>query len=76
MLAPIPKGAGASPSARSQAEALASRGVRVALLTPDRAARRAFGRNALDAARIPGAAREGRRQGAAHAERIGEIWRG
>ncbi|MEV4042539.1 NTE family protein [Streptomyces sp. SAI-195] len=76
VLAPIPKGAGASPSARSQAETLAARGARVALLTPDRDARRAFGRNALDASRIPGAAREGRRQGAAHAERIGEIWRG
>ncbi|MGV9911554.1 patatin-like phospholipase family protein [Streptomyces tendae] len=76
VLAPISKGAGASPSARSQAETLASRGARVALLTPDRAARRAFGRNALDASRIPGAAREGRRQGVAHAERIGEIWQG
>ncbi|WP_375336303.1 MULTISPECIES: patatin-like phospholipase family protein [Streptomyces] len=76
VLAPIPKGAGASPSARTQAETLASRGARVALLTPDRAARRAFGRNALDASRIPGAAREGRRQGAAHAGRIGEIWQG
>ncbi|WP_328659307.1 patatin-like phospholipase family protein [Streptomyces sp. NBC_00334] len=76
VLAPVPKGAGASPSARTQAEALAARGTRVALLTPDRAARRAFGRNALDASRIPGAAREGRRQGATHAERIGQIWHG
>ncbi|MEU5144359.1 MULTISPECIES: patatin-like phospholipase family protein [Streptomyces] len=75
VLAPIPKGAGASPSARSHAETLSARGARVALLTPDREARRAFGRNALDASRIPGAAREGRRQGTAHAERIGEIWR-
>ncbi|WP_308401159.1 patatin-like phospholipase family protein [Streptomyces sp. AC512_CC834] len=74
VLAPIPKGAGASPSARSQAETLAAHGARTALLVPDRAARRAFGRNPLDAARIPGAAREGRRQGALHAERIGEIF--
>ncbi|WP_399888885.1 patatin-like phospholipase family protein [Streptomyces sp. BBFR51] len=76
VLAPIPKGAGASPSARSQVGTLAARGARVALLTPDREARRAFGRNPLDASRIPGAAREGRRQGAAHAERVREIWHG
>jgi NTE family protein len=76
VLAPIPKGPGASPSAATQVASLAAGGTRAALLVPDRAARRAFGRNPLDASRIPGAARAGLRQGAAHAERIRAVWHG
>jgi NTE family protein len=76
VLAPIPKGPGASPSAAAQVASLAAGGTRAALLVPDRAARRAFGRNPLDASRIPGAARAGLRQGAAHAERIRAVWHG
>lgn len=74
VLAPIPKGPGASPSAAGHVAALEAGGARVALLTPDRAARRAFGRNPLDATRVPGAARAGLRQGAAHAERVHSLW--
>ncbi|MFI8948533.1 patatin-like phospholipase family protein [Streptomyces sp. NPDC053750] len=76
VLAPIPKGAGASPSAESQVRSLTSRGIRATLLTPDRAARRAFGRNPLDATRIPAATREGLRQGRAQAPRIRTTWHG
>ncbi|WP_181765598.1 patatin-like phospholipase family protein [Streptomyces albidus (ex Kaewkla and Franco 2022)] len=74
VLAPIPKGPGASPSATDQVASLAADGTQVALLVPDRAARRAFGPNPLDATRIPGAARAGRRQAAAEAERVHAIW--
>ncbi|AQS67546.1 patatin-like phospholipase family protein [Streptomyces pactum] len=76
VLAPIPKGAGASPSAATQVQTLVSNGARAALLTPDRQARRAFGRNPLDAGRIPAAAREGLRQGTAQADRIRTTWQG
>ncbi|MCZ1002021.1 patatin-like phospholipase family protein [Streptomyces mirabilis] len=75
VLAPIPDVPGATPSAFDQ---VASRGgrYRAALLVPDRAARRAFGRNALDASRIPGAARAGLRQAAEYAEEVRAVWHG
>ncbi|GGZ74931.1 patatin-like phospholipase family protein [Streptomyces bluensis] len=76
VLAPIPKGPGASPSTSDQVASLEAGGARAALLVPDRAARRAFGRNPLDASRIPGAAREGRRQAAEHAEQVRAVWHG
>ncbi|WP_244902991.1 patatin-like phospholipase family protein [Streptomyces ambofaciens] len=76
VLAPIPKAAGATPSAATQVASLTAKGARATLLTPDRAARRAFGRNPLDASRIPGAAREGRRQGTEQADRVRTIWHG
>ncbi|MDH6627448.1 NTE family protein [Streptomyces sp. LBL] len=76
VLAPIPKGPGAGPSASDQVAALAAGGTRAALLTPDRPARRAFGRNPLDASRIPDAAHAGHRQATAHAEQIRTIWQG
>lgn len=74
VLAPIPKAAGASPSAVTQVRTLASNGTRATLLTPDRPARRAFGRNPLDTTRTPAAAREGRRQGRTRADHIRTIW--
>ncbi|WP_128381223.1 patatin-like phospholipase family protein [Streptomyces cavernae] len=76
VLAPIPKGPGASPSTSTQVASLVAGGARAALLVPDREARHAFGRNPLDASRIPGAARAGRRQAAAHAEQIRTVWHG
>ncbi|MFJ6573196.1 patatin-like phospholipase family protein [Streptomyces sp. NPDC091292] len=74
VLAPIPKGPGADPGAAAQVASLAKAGVRAALLVPDREARRAFGRNPLDASRIPGAARAGLRQAAESVERIRAVW--
>ncbi|GGW93566.1 hypothetical protein GCM10010297_13930 [Streptomyces malachitofuscus] len=76
VLAPIPKGPGASPGAVGQVAALRSGGARATLLTPDREARRAFGRNALDASRVPGAARAGLRQGAEYADEVRVVWHG
>ncbi|MEW2449560.1 patatin-like phospholipase family protein [Streptomyces parvulus] len=74
VLAPIPKAPGATPSARTQVRTLLAQGTRAALLTPDRASLRAFGRNLLNAECIPGAAREGRRQGREYAEAVRAVW--
>ncbi len=74
VLAPIPKGPGAVPSTSDQVATLVAGGTRATLLTPDRPARRAFGRNPLDASRIPAAARAGHRQATTHAEQIRTIW--
>ncbi|MPY62004.1 patatin-like phospholipase family protein [Streptomyces spongiae] len=74
VLAPIPKGPGASQSTSDQVAALMTGGARAALLVPDRAARRAFGRNPLDASRVPGAARAGFRQAAEYAEQVRTVW--
>jgi NTE family protein len=47
---------------------------RVAVVSPDKVSRAAIGRNVLDpAARAP-AARAGRAQAAAVAERVAEVW--
>jgi NTE family protein len=49
---------------------------RVALVTPDREAKRSFGRNLLDPARRAPAARAGRGQAAQEAVRVAEVWSG
>ncbi|WP_338018077.1 patatin-like phospholipase family protein [Streptomyces taklimakanensis] len=74
ILAPVAKGPGVA-AARHAAE-LRADGSKVALLTPDAAARRAFGRDALDPARRGPAARAGRAQAAGYAEAVAEVWRG
>lgn len=76
VLAPIPKSPGASPDVLDHVASLRAGGALATALTPDRAARRAFGRNPLDASRIPGAARAGLRQAAEHADHIRTVWHG
>ncbi|MCP3821795.1 patatin-like phospholipase family protein [Streptomyces sp. A3M-1-3] len=76
ILAPITAGGGPIASARTQAARLAADGARVLLITPDRAARDAFGRNVLDPARRAPAARAGLAQAAAHAEEVAAVWTG
>jgi len=71
VIAPLPGGAGSAPSVARQAAALAGR---VVVVTPDRAAKRAFGRNLLDPASRAPAARAGRDQAAREAARIAEAW--
>ena len=66
-----PGGAGSAPSVAKQAAALTGR---VAVVSPDRAARHAFGRNLLDPASRAPAARAGREQAAREAARITELW--
>jgi NTE family protein len=73
VLAPIARGIGPMTSATSQVEALPARS-RVALVTPDRAAQSAFGRNVLDPAKRAAAARAGLAQAAAVVDRIRSVW--
>ncbi len=73
VIAPLPGGAGPVPSVVRQAAALDGR---VAVVTPDRDAKRAFGRNVLDPARRAPAARAGRAQAAAEAARVRQVWTG
>ena len=73
VIAPLPRGIGPMPGAATQVEALRARS-RVALITPNRAATQAFGRNVLDPARRAGAARAGRAQAATLVPEIREVW--
>ncbi|MFD3416590.1 patatin-like phospholipase family protein [Streptomyces decoyicus] len=74
IVAPMAASGGPIAGPRAQGERLARQGARVCVLTPDRAARAAFGRNVLDPAKRADAARAGRRQAAAHVARIQQVW--
>ncbi|MBT3163899.1 patatin-like phospholipase family protein [Streptomyces sp. Vc74B-19] len=74
-IVPIPRAVGPHPSAPEQAAHLTEQGARVALLTPDRTARRTMGRDMADAARQPDAARAGRAQAARVAPTVAALWR-
>ncbi|MFD4228965.1 hypothetical protein [Streptomyces sp. NPDC058545] len=63
-------------SPRSQATDLEARGARVAVITPDAAARKAFGRNPLDPSRRAAAARAGLAQSATYTEKVGSVLNG
>ncbi|WP_351234704.1 patatin-like phospholipase family protein [Streptomyces sp. NPDC002133] len=76
IVAPIAVGGGPVISARTQAALLAAAGARVVLITPDRAARKAFGRNVLDPARRAPSARAGLAQATAHADEVRRLWPG
>ncbi len=71
VLAPLPHGMGTG-AARLVERLRASS--RVELVTPDAAARKAFGRNLLDPARRAGAARAGRTQAASFVDRVRSVW--
>ncbi|MGY1826284.1 MULTISPECIES: patatin-like phospholipase family protein [unclassified Blastococcus] len=73
VLAPIPRGVGPLASVDAQVTGMVSR---VAVVSPDQAARAAIGRNVLDPAAREPAARAGRVQAAAVAARVGEVWAG
>lgn len=73
VLTPMTGGFGPATASRVQVEALAALG-RVAHVEPDRRARRAFGRNVLDPARRPAAARAGRAQAADVAAEVARVW--
>ncbi|WHM39836.1 patatin-like phospholipase family protein [Streptomyces sp. BPTC-684] len=74
VLAPLALGGGPLDSPRTQVAALSAAGTRVELITPDSAARRAFGRNSLEPSRRAPAARAGRTQAAAHAAAVRKLW--
>ncbi|MGO4457923.1 patatin-like phospholipase family protein [Streptomyces sp. M-16] len=74
-IAPIPKAVGPHPSAIEQGAELAAGGASVAVLTPDRASRAAFGRNMLDQSRRGAAARAGRVQAASYVDTVRAVWK-
>jgi NTE family protein len=72
VLAPLTAGLGPLPSVAAQVREL--RGASVAVVSPDRDAKRAIGRNALDPARRAPAARAGRAQAAGAAAAVAAAW--
>ncbi|MFC5802842.1 patatin-like phospholipase family protein [Streptomyces formicae] len=74
VVAPIAVGGGPVLSARTLVSRLTASGSRVVLITPDRGARRAFGRNVLDPSRRAPSARAGLAQAPAHASQVRAIW--
>jgi NTE family protein len=73
ILAPVTAGLG--PAARIGKQIAGLNG-RVVLVTPDKAARRAFGRNVLDPARRAPAARAGNAQAVHETARVAAVWSG
>jgi NTE family protein len=71
VLAPITAGTGPIPSVATQAAQLSAA---VAVVSPDKRAKQAIGRNALDPARRASAARAGRQQAAAVASVVSDVW--
>jgi NTE family protein len=74
IVAPIRQGLGHMTNPSRQAAELARGGAQVVLISPDKAAMQAIGRNVLDPARRAPAARAGRAQAATEAARIRTLW--
>jgi NTE family protein len=74
IVAPTPLGGGPAPSARTEAEALRRGGSRVLVVSPDRAARKAAGRNPSDPSLRGAAARGGRAQAPSVAPAVRDFW--
>lgn len=75
VLAPTRAAVGPMPRLSAQVAALRSEGARVAVVSPDRAARTAIGRNVLDPARRAASARAGFAQADAVAAEVAGVWR-
>jgi NTE family protein len=73
VLAPITTGFGSMPSVARQVAALATE-TKVVVISPDKAARQAIGRNPLDPARRAGSARAGRTQAGVAAPAVAQVW--
>ncbi|MGW3104469.1 patatin-like phospholipase family protein [Streptomyces sp. NPDC001100] len=73
-VSPIPGAVGPHPSAKQQAAQLAAQGTEITLVTPDRAARRAMGRDMTADTRRPAAARAGHAQATALAHTVDAVW--
>jgi NTE family protein len=76
VLAPVPRGIRAASAAAYQAARLTRAGHAVAVVSPDRAAVAAIGRNVLDPARRAPAARAGHAQAGPALDRVGTVWDG
>jgi NTE family protein len=71
VLAPTTAGAGPVPSVATQVAQLSAK---VTVVSPDKQAKQAIGRNLLDPARRAPAARAGREQAATVASAVAEVW--
>ena len=76
VIAPLVQGFGNMESLASQVRRLGEHGARVAVVKPDKAALAAIGRNVLDPAHRPDAARAGFRQAASEAVEVRTVWAG
>lgn len=74
VIAPLGQGFGVLESLAKQTARLTSQGSKVAVIMPSKAARQAIGRNVLDPARRPDAARAGHAQAAAEAAAVRAVW--
>ena len=74
VIAPLAQGFGAIESLTKQAARLTREGSKVAVITPSKAALKAIGRNVLDPARRPDAARAGHAQAAGEAAAVRAVW--
>jgi len=74
IIAPISLGGKNIPRVSAQAEALRAAGASVIVIAPDSAAKQAIGRNVLDPARRPAAARAGRTQATTIVEQVAQVW--
>ncbi len=74
VIAPLAQGFGVMESVTKQAARLTREGSLVTVITPSKAARRAIGRNVLDPARRPDAARAGHDQAADAAAAVRAVW--
>ncbi|HEX9031793.1 MAG TPA: patatin-like phospholipase family protein [Streptosporangiaceae bacterium] len=74
VIAPLARGFGPIAGLDTHVRELTAQGSRVAVVTPDKAALDAIGRNVLDPARRPAAARAGQAQAAAVAALVRAVW--
>jgi NTE family protein len=76
VIAPLTGGFGPIPNLAAQVRTLTDQGVQVAVVAPDKAALAAFGKNVLDPAKRPAAARAGYAQAASVAAAVSAVWSG
>jgi NTE family protein len=74
IIAPLPRGTKRIPGPYQQAKALVAGGAQVVVVSPDKAAAAAIGRNVLDPAHRAPAARAGRTQAALVADQVRAVW--
>ncbi len=74
IIAPLTQGFGPIASVGTQIEQLTAQGSEVILISPDKAALLAIGKNVLDPANRPGAAKAGYEQGTAQAQAVAALW--
>jgi NTE family protein len=74
IIAPLTQGFGPIASVATQIQQLAADGSEVILIKPDKAALLAIGKNVLDPANRPGAAKAGYEQGVAEAPAVAALW--